>query len=173
MMPEVREGDFDVIRQRLDFYGLNFYNGIYDNAGPKEFQAKKVKAGGNFQDKPQSHPEAVYQVLHMLVEKYGVDIPIYMTENGLAQEDSKNLEELLEDEERIAYLRQILIWLYKAMEDGIPVKGYYVWSLLDNFEWSAGYTLRYGLYYTDYKTKQRIPKKSAEWYREVIRQHGV
>lgn len=172
MTPRAEEGDFDTIHQRLDFYGLNFYNGIYDNAEPVEVQREADKAGGNFQDKPESHPEAVYQVLHMLVEKYKVDIPIYVTENGLPQEDSADLDGLLEDQERIDYIQQILIWTHKAMEDGIPVKGYYVWSLLDNFEWSAGYSMRYGLNYTDYRTLERIPKKSAGWYRDVIEKHG-
>ncbi len=172
MTPHICEGDFDTIHECIDFYGLNFYNGIYDDADEIKRKEEIEKAGGNYQNKPEAHPEALYQVLHMLVEKYKVDVPIYITENGLPQDDSPDVEKLLDDQERIDYLEQILTWLYKAMEDGISVKGYYVWSLLDNFEWSAGYTFRYGLHYTDYETLRRIPKKSAGWYRDVIKNHG-
>lgn len=172
VMPQIQEGDFDVICQSLDFYGLNFYNGIFDMADEMEIHTDADKAGGNFQSKPVYYPEIMNKVLHMLVEKYKIDIPIYVTENGLPQEDSENIEDLLNDQERIDYIQQILISVHKAIEDNIPVKGYYIWTLMDNFEWSAGYSSRYGMHYTDFESLERIPKKSAEWYSNVIKEHG-
>lgn len=173
MMPVVQEQDFEVIHQKLDFYGLNFYNGLYDNSDEIRQKEEKKKNGGNYQDRPVFHTEAIYDVLHMLVEKYKVDIPIYITENGLAQNDGIGREKLLNDQERIDYVHNVLVSLHRAIQDGICVKGYYMWSLLDNFEWSGGFSLRYGLYYTDYQTLERIPKKSAGWYKQVIADNGL
>ncbi len=176
LMPAVEEGDFETIRTPIDFYGLNFYNGLIDNVEKdRELEEKKKKqGGGNYQDKPEQHPEAIYDVLHMLVEKYRVKVPIYVTENGSLQLDfgDKPKEYFLEDDERIDYLKEVLKWLAKAMEDGIDVRGYYLWSLLDNFEWNVGTFMRYGIHYTDFKTLERTPKKSAFWYRDVIKNHG-
>ena len=138
----MEEGDFDVMHQKLDFYGLNFYNGLYDNMEEIRKREEILKAGGNYQDRPEQHPEALRDVLHMVVEKYHVDILIYITENGLPQEDGP-MEEVLNDQERIDYVRQVLIALHGALED--DVRCYYLWSLMDNFEWSAGFSPRYGL----------------------------
>ena len=168
LTPETEPGDMEIICQKLDFYGLNFYNGLYDNAD----EQRRAAEGGNFQNRPEQHLEAVYDVLHMLVEQYKIDIPIYITENGVAQDDGPDREALLNDEERIAYVSETLRHVRRAMEDGIDVRGYYLWSLMDNFEWSAGFAARFGLYYTDYETLQLIPKKSAAWYRDVIRNRG-
>ena len=171
LMPKTEEGDFDTICQKLDFYGLNFYNGLYDNA--EELRRKEEEAkGGNYQDRPENHTEVLYDVLHMLIKKYEIDIPIYITENGVAQDDSEDVEAMLNDQERIDYIKGVLIPLHKAMQEGIDVRGYYAWSLMDNFEWSAGFQARFGLHYTDYKTYERIPKKSAGWYAQVIAEHG-
>ena len=172
MEPVTEEGDFEIMRRKVDFYGLNFYNGLYDNAEELRAREKAQKEGGNYQDRPESHPEAIRDVLHMLVEKYEVDVPIYITENGLPQDAGEGREKNLDDQERIDYVKDVLSALHETMEDGIQVKGYYMWSLLDNFEWSAGYAARYGLYYTDYQTLERIPKKSAGWYRQVIAENG-
>lgn len=168
LAPKAEPGDMDAICQKLDFYGLNFYNGLYDNADERHAASE----GGNFQDRPEQHLEAVYDVLHMLVEKYGIDIPIYITENGVAQDDSPDREAMLNDEERIAYVSETLRHVRRAMEDGIDVRGYYLWSLMDNFEWSAGFAARFGLYYTDYENLRMIPKKSASWYHDVIANNG-
>lgn len=133
---------------------------------------RREKNGGNYQERPESHTEKLYDVLHMLVDKYHVDIPIYITENGLPLSDSDNMEEMLHDAERIDYVKSVLISLYKAIEDGIDVRGYYIWSLLDNFEWTAGYEARYGLYYTNYSAQERVAKDSAKWYEQVIADNG-
>ena len=139
-----------------------------------EEEAEKVKKeGGNYQDRPEDHTEAIRDVLHMLVEKYRIQVPIYISENGFPFDDADGKEANLNDRKRIEVIRKVLTWLHKAMEDGIDVRGYYLWSLMDNFEWSAGYAARYGLYYTDYETLERIPKKSAGWYAEVTRTNSV
>ena len=101
-----------------------------------------------------------------------MNIPIYITENGMPFDDASGREANLDDQARIEYVKNVLIWLHKAMEEGADVRGYYLWSLMDNFEWSAGYDARYGLYYTDYEKAERIPKKSAKWYAQVIREKG-
>lgn len=171
LMPKIEEHDFETIHQEMDFYGLNFYNGLYDNVDELRRIAREEK-GGNYQNRPEYHPEVLYDVLHMLVEKYKLRIPIYITENGISQNGSDNKEEILNDQERIDYIKKVLIALHRAIQDGIDVRGYYLWSLLDNFEWAAGYTMRFGLMYTDYRTLERIPKKSAGWYKQLIEENG-
>lgn len=176
LMPAIEPDDFETIRQPLDFYGLNFYNGLIDNADKERERLKKEAAGGgNYQDKPEQHPEAIYEVMHMLVEKYHVDIPIYVTENGAIQLDfgDQSKEYFLADDERIDYLKEVFKWLSRAIADGIDIRGYYLWSLLDNFEWNVGTFMRYGIHYTDFKTLERTPKKSAGWYRDVIAAGGL
>ncbi len=168
MTPPIEPGDMETICQRLDFYGLNFYNGLYDNADEQRTAAE----GGNFQNRPELHLEAVYDVLHMLVKDYGINIPIYITENGVAQDDGPDREVILNDDERIAYVSETLRHVRRAMDDGIDVRGYYLWSLMDNFEWSAGFAARFGLYYTDYENLGMIPKRSAGWYHDVIADNG-
>lgn len=172
LTPRMEPGDFETIRQPLDFYGLNFYNGLYDHADKQREMEEAGKEGGNYQDRPESHPEAVLDVLHMLEKKYHVHCPIYITENGLPFDDSQGKEANLDDQERIEYVKNVLAWVHKAIEEGVDVRGYYLWSLMDNFEWSAGYSARYGVYYTDYETFERIPKKSAGWYAQVIHENG-
>lgn len=172
IMPEIQGGDMETIHQKLDFYGLNFYNALFDNVEKEaRKKAEKEQAGGNYQNRPETHTEMLVDVLHMLVEKYHLDIPIYITENGLPV-SGEDRAQILDDQERIDYIRGVLIPLHKAIQEGIDVRGYYLWSLMDNFEWSAGFEARFGLYYTDYETLARIPKKSAGWYADVIAKNG-
>ena len=88
--PDILEGDFATISQPVDFYGLNFYNGLYDNADEARRIRELEASGGNYQERPEQHPEAIYDVLHMLVEKYRIKVPIYVTENGYIQLDEDN-----------------------------------------------------------------------------------
>ena len=168
MMVKMKDGDMETICQKLDFYGLNFYNGLYDSAEQLRKQKEMEASGGNFQDRPERHLEAVRDVLHMLVEEYKVDVPIYITENGVASDDEEEYEALIEDDDRIAYTAETLKHVQDAIADGIDVRGYYHWSLFDNFEWSAGYCARFGLFYTDYENMRFIPKKSMKWYHDLI-----
>lgn len=173
LTPKTEAGDFETIRQKVDFYGLNFYNGLIARSDEPEEAESGEKQGGNYQDRKDEHPEALWDVLHMLRGKYKIDVPVYLTENGYCSEGEEDRESALNDQARIDYLEKILYWLWRSVRDGIDVRGYYVWSLLDNFEWSAGFSKRYGLYYTDYETQERIPKKSAGWYADVIRNNGI
>ena len=161
-------GDYETICQKLDFYGLNFYNGLYDNADELR-RIRSEAAGGNYQNRPEVHTEVLPEVLQMLRNKYKIEIPVIITENGIALEGKTDAASHIDDGERIEYVKGVLTALHKAIEDGADVRGYYLWSLMDNFEWSAGYEARFGLYYTDYETLERIPKKSAGWYSELIR----
>ncbi len=166
---QIQPDDFDTMQQRLDFFGLNFYNGLYDDAE----RERVIREGGNYQDKPEFHPEALYDVLHMLKYTYQLDVPIYITENGMGQDAAQGKEKLLDDQERIDYMQAVLHHLHRAICDGADVRGYYHWSIVDNFEWTAGYSMRYGLYYVDFETQARIPKKSARWYADwIARQTG-
>lgn len=121
--PTMQQGDLDTICQKLDFYGLNFYNGLYDNAEQLAAAAKSEAAGGNYQDRPEAHLEAVRDVLHMLVEDYHLDIPIYITENGVPQDSSDDVAAMLDDQERIDYVSEVLRWVHQAIGEGIDVRG--------------------------------------------------
>lgn len=167
-------GDFETIREPIDFYGLNFYNGLFDCA--EEGNAPQDgDNGGNFQERrqPRYYYEALRDVLHMLVDKYHVDVPIYLTENGVPNgREEPDENGVVHDEFRIDYVRNVLKQLYLAVRDGIDVRGYYIWSLLDNFEWCAGYEPRYGIVRTDYETQKRTVKDSGRWYQQVIKENG-
>jgi len=112
-------------------------------------------------------PEGLHELMLRLERDYG-EIDIYITENGAAFPDKWDGGDVVEDPERVDYLARHIGALSKAIADGVPVKGYCVWSLLDNYEWEKGYDMRFGLYYVDYPTQRRIPKRSALWYRDQI-----
>jgi beta-glucosidase len=173
LTPEILPGDFETIRQKIDFYGMNFYNVLFDDAEKERRQKEAPAEGGNFQNRPEVHTELLDRVLEEVVRDYGIDVPLFISENGMPQVGMMDKAAILEDQERIDYVKVVLKALHKAIEKGIDVRGYYLWSLMDNFEWSAGYEHRFGLYYTDYETLERIPKKSALWYADVIRENGM
>jgi len=171
---DVLPGDFDIIRQPIDFYGLNFYNGLFDSAEKKE-EALGGENGGNVQERrrPRYYFEALRDVLHMLVDKYHVSVPIYITENGIPSgREVPDEAGIVHDDFRIEYVKNVLKQLYLAMEDGIDVRGYFQWALMDNFEWCAGYEPRYGIVRTDYETLERTVKDSGRWYAKVIAEDG-
>ncbi len=101
------------------------------------------------------------------------DLPIFISENGCVTQDELNDQGEVIDSDRIMYLRQYLRAAHRAISEGYPLKGYFLWSLMDNFEWNRGYTHRFGIVYTDYSTQRRIPKASFRWYAECIRQNRV
>ena len=112
-------------------------------------------------------PDGLPEMLLRIKRDYG-DIDIYITENGAAFPDEWNGEDVVEDPDRVDFISRHLEALSGALADGVHVKGYCVWSLLDNYEWEKGYAKRFGLYYVDYPTQRRIPKRSALWYRGQI-----
>jgi beta-glucosidase len=98
---------------------------------------------------------------------------IYITENGTSAADQVSADGKVYDVDRIMYLRNYLTHLNRATSEGVPVNGYFVWSLMDNFEWSDGFEKRFGLYHVDFQTQRRTPKLSASFYREVIQRNAV
>ena len=112
-------------------------------------------------------PEALYWGPRMLQEVWGVK-EIYITENGTSSADVPAADGIVYDTDRIMYLRNYLSQLQRATSEGVPVKGYFLWSLLDNFEWADGYHNRFGIHYVDYATQTRTPKLSAQFYKAVI-----
>ncbi len=174
-MPDIREGDLKRIKEPVDFFGLNCYNRVLDCAEPGLMETeKKYNAGGTFMDNgTEYYPKAVYDALHILTDDYKINIPIYITENGTYNcEEEMTREGKIHDSTRIQYIKGFLTWIQKAIEEGIDVRGYYAWSLIDNWEWSGGYTYRFGLVHTDFETQERIWKDSAYWYKKIIAEHG-
>jgi beta-glucosidase len=165
--PKVEAGDLERIRQPLDFLGINFYTrSLFDAEG------KAVKGPGQrgFTDMGwEIVPEVFAQHLVRLAREYSPP-PMFITENGMANAD-RVVDGRVPDVERIAYLSAHLQALATAMSLGADVRGYFYWSLLDNFEWNSGYDKRFGLVHVDYETLARLPKDSAHWYRDFISRH--
>jgi beta-glucosidase len=115
-------------------------------------------------------PEALYWAPRFLSERY--KLPMYITENGLASMDWVHADGAVHDTARIDFISRYLGELGRAIADGVDVRGYFHWSILDNFEWAEGYGKRFGLVHVEYATQERIPKDSARWYANVIRTNG-
>jgi beta-glucosidase len=117
-------------------------------------------------------PEALYWAPRLVHQIWNVK-DIYITENGCGAADQPAHDGMVHDTDRVMFLRNYLAALQRATQDGTPVRGYFLWSLLDNFEWSSGYATRFGLVHVDYATQKRTPKLSAAYYSEVIRRNGL
>ncbi len=164
--------DLKIISAPIDFAGLNIYNGhglVLDDKG--EFHPEEKYPGyPRTALKWPVTPEVFYWGPRLIYERYGK--PVYITENGQSCNDRIFLDGCVHDPDRIDFLHRYLRELRRACLDGVPVQGYFHWSLTDNFEWHSGYDDRFGLIYIDYRTLERIPKDSAAWYAEVIRTNG-
>ena len=169
-LPEITEADMALIHQPIDFYGQNIYNGkaVSGVTGTPNFVPRKTGAPKTAIGWPIT-PEALLWGPRFLYERYG--LPIYITENGMSAHDVVSLDGQVHDPNRIDFTHRYLLELEKAVDAGVPVEGYFHWSLMDNFEWSYGYTERFGIVYVDYETQRRIPKDSAYWYRDWIKKH--
>lgn len=175
-MAFVRAGDLAAIAAPQDFLGVNYYmrNIIRSEAIPERQNERRTVAPNPELTEMgwEVYPEGLYELLTRLKADYGFPA-YYITENGAAYADQVGADGQVDDPRRIAYLRDHFIQAARAISAGVPLRGYFVWSLLDNFEWSFGYTKRFGLIYTDYATQQRIPKTSARWYGRVIAENAV
>ena len=118
-----------------------------------------------------SYPNGLYNVLTRIWREYAPR-KLYISENGASYSDAPGPDGLVHDARRVDYLRHYFTAAHRAIQDGVPLAGYFVWSLLDNFEWAAGYTQRFGIVWVDYQTQKRIPKDSALWYHQVITDNG-
>ncbi len=163
--PRVQDGDMEIIAQPIDFMGINYYTRMWVSTEVPPLATPFDK--GETDMGWEIYPEGLAELLTRHKRDYPNLPPIYITENGMANADHCINDEIA-DYPRIEYLRSHLSSLSDAMAAGVDVKGYFCWSLLDNFEWNSGYSKRFGLVYVDYPTQKRIPKKSAHWYRDFI-----
>jgi beta-glucosidase len=118
------------------------------------------------------YPQGLTDILVWIRKRYG-DVPLYITENGAAFDDRCTAAQVVDDNQRVEYLRGHLLAARQAITAGVNLRGYFVWSLLDNFEWQCGYTKRFGIVYVDFETQRRVLKTSAGFYRDVIRSNGA
>jgi beta-glucosidase len=165
--PPVRNGDLETISAPLDFVGLNHYSRTIVKAGDDGRPLNLTNGGPTTEMGWEIYPDGIHEVLTRLHREYAVPA-LYVTENGGAFPDVPVHDGRIEDRDRIDYLEQYLGAVGRAIADGVPVRGYFVWSLLDNFEWAYGYSRRFGLLYVDYRTLERVPKSSFYWYRDLI-----
>ncbi|MEU8587992.1 GH1 family beta-glucosidase [Streptomyces sp. NPDC048664] len=187
----VQDGDLAAANQPLDALGLNYYTPALVSAATAEEKAGGPRADGHgvsafspwpgtddvvFHQTPGEQTEMGWTVdptgLHELITRYTKEapgLPLYVTENGAAYDDRPDADGRVHDPERIAYLHAHLSAVHRALADGADVRGYFLWSLMDNFEWSYGYGRRFGAVYVDYATLARTPKSSARWYGKAAR----
>jgi beta-glucosidase len=162
--PVVAAGDFEIIRQPIDFLGVNYYFRGFCSAEnpPRQPECRLGVTDMGWE----IYPQGLTELLVKLQGEYDLP-PIYITENGMANPDRVQ-DGAVTDPQRIDYVQRHLAALKDAMAQGVDVRGYFLWSLMDNFEWNSGYSKRFGIVYVDYATQQRIPKASADWYRGFI-----
>ena len=174
-MDFVHPGDLESIAVPFDFVGVNYYTrSVVRSDVLSEEENEPVTVLPNDEHTEMGwevFPEGLYLTLGRLHFDYAFP-SIYITENGAAYQD-RVVDGKVGDPQRLSYIQRHLQQVHRAIQAGVPVKGYFVWSLMDNFEWAHGYTKRFGLIYVDYETRQRIPKSSAKWYTQVIRDNAV
>lgn len=174
---KIEEGDMEKIFQPLDFAGMNIYTRIF---AKHDKDVPLLEATIDFAHKVEGaeyttygwevYPHSIYESLLRFKNEWG-DPVVYVTENGAACDD-KVIDGEVDDRPRIEYLEKYLAEVRHALDDGVKVKGYFLWSFMDNFEWSQGYSIRFGLVHVDHDTQKRTPKKSAFWYRDMIENRG-
>ena len=166
--PRIDDGDLETIAAPLDFLGVNYYSRAVVRAGSDPARpitvdvpdAERTEMGWEV------YPDGLSDLLVRLHRDY--ELPdVYITENGAAYPDARNNGNVA-DPRRISYVERHLVALRDAISRGVPVRGYFLWSLLDNFEWAFGFSRRFGIVYVDFETLERVPKDSFKWYRELI-----
>ncbi|MFV2196802.1 GH1 family beta-glucosidase [Nocardiopsis sp. LOL_012] len=179
-----REGDLEVIAQSLDFLGINYYRPIMLRDAPHTEPDPELRTAVDIGTEQVPFegvrhttmgwpvvPDTFADLLVDLNRRYPGLPPVFITENGSAEDDRPDTRGRVRDTGRVDYLRDHLASLARAIEAGVDVRGYFVWSLLDNFEWAFGYERRFGLVRVDYDTLERHPKDSYHWYRDFLREH--
>jgi len=174
--PQVLPGDFDLISLPTDFHGLNIYTATYVRAGRdgKAYEALGLPPNYPRADSPWLNlvPQAIYWAPRMCQELYG-HRSIYITENGCGYNDEPLVGGEIIDLHRRDFLRNHLREIHRAIADGVPIDGYFLWSFIDNYEWEDGYQRRFGIVHCNYETQVRTPKLSARYYADVIRQRQI
>ncbi len=173
----VQPGDLDLIKQKLDYFAFNHYTRTRvrrDPDHPFEVGTLPPPPGARVTGMGwEIAPDAFRQVMIEVAQRYGGDLPIYILENGAAFADRIDADGQIRDDDRIAYLRDYLGAVLDAIAAGVKVRGYFVWSLLDNFEWTLGYSKRFGLVHVDYETQERRPKDSFHFYADLTHGSGL
>ncbi len=166
---DVRPGDMESMKEPLDFIGVNLYNRdiVADAPGDRNLGIRRLPLPGPKTLFPSEvHPAAIYQMLMRVAKDYGR--PIYVTENGCSYDDGPGDDGRVRDQRRVDYLRGYIGQVGRALAEGADVRGYYLWSLMDNFEWAFGFSQRFGIVHVDFDTLRRTVKDSGEYYRDLI-----
>jgi len=181
----IKSGDLEKIRN-LDLLGINYYTRTvvkYDPKFPVVAGSQIQPEGNEYSGMWEIYPEGIYELLIRIWKDYFSEQPsgngskaripdLMITENGVPVPDGLDFDGRVRDERRIRYLRDHLTQVHRAMDEGVPVKGYFHWSLMDNFEWAHGFGQRFGLIYVDFKTQTRTIKDSGRWFAKVIQENG-
>jgi beta-glucosidase len=174
--PKFTAEEMQVIKSPMDFVGINCYTPDYVRAAENEAGYEMVKAPASYPHMLSPWlsvgPEALYWSTKLPSDLWKVN-EIFVTENGCSSADVVASDGHVYDTDRVMYLRNYMTQLRRAIGDGVPVKGYFLWSLLDNYEWADGYEKRFGIVYVDFETQKRTPKLSAEYYKNVVRENRV
>ena len=176
----IEPGDMDAIHTPVDFVGVNYYSRIIIGQGqpetapvtPVDLEDSEGKAAEYTAMGWEVYPQGLYNTLKRLHDRYRPPA-LYVTENGAAFHDEIAPDGRVHDERRTAYLREHFRMAWQAIQDGVPLRGYFVWSLMDNFEWTQGYSKRFGIMYVDFATGNRIIKDSGYFYQQVIARNGL
>jgi beta-glucosidase len=178
--PKVTSEDLKTIATPFDFLGINYYSRAvigHDPFFPFGWFKQVRPTDAEYSQMWEIYPPGLYDLLTRLWRDYGAPnggmvSKILVTENGICVPDRLESDGHVYDQRRIRYLSDHLVQVKRAMDDGVPIGGYFVWSLMDNFEWHLGYSMRFGLVYVDFKTMERTMKDSGRWFRQVIAQNG-
>jgi beta-glucosidase len=168
MRAAIRDGDLDVIASKIDVLAIQYYNPVFVQTGG-QYVTKLETSDAPWQ---QIYPQGFSDVLIRVKRDYG-DIPIIITENGRPCADRIGPDGQVDDPQRVTFLRDHLAAAHRAIQAGVRLEAYHLWSLMDNFEWAEGYGQRWGIVYVDYPTQRRIEKASAKWYRDVIARNAI
>ncbi len=174
MPATITADDLKAISAPLDFFALNYYSRVVVGAGSEQspLNLRYARPQGEYTEMGwEVYPQGLYNMLTRVYQDYKPS-NLYITENGAAFVDTPTSDGKICDARRLAYIEAHLSAAHRAIQDGVPLRGYFVWSLLDNFEWGQGYAPRFGVTYVDYATQKRTIKQSGEWYSHVTRSNG-
>ncbi len=171
----IKPGDLEKIRNSIDLLGVNYYSRAVIKHSPKApvLPAVQVQpAGKEYSGMWEIYPEGIYDLLLRIHQEYHPGCEMMVTENGIPVPDGVDFDGRVRDERRIRYLRSHILEVRRAIQDGVPVHGYFHWTLMDNFEWAHGYRQRFGLVYVDFQSLKRTIKDSGRWFAELVRGNG-
>ena len=174
--PKFTPDELKAIGSPMDFQGINIYTPHFVRAAENTDGYEVVRGPASYPHMFSSWlsigPEALYWTPKLAAEVWGIQ-ELYITENGASSDDKLTADGEVYDTDRVMYLKNYLMHLQRAVSEGVPVKGYFCWSLLDNYEWADGYEKRFGITYVDFQTQKRTPKLSSKFYKSVIARNGL